>query len=120
MGGRSLDCFCVFLTDPRLEVYINGQWRIVRCHPDFLIVSTGFLLEKLTAGHIKATQHRVVNRNNCERYSTALFLDPNPASHIAPVMPLPPGADPNKFQCVAGQKGVRYSVGYSSKPTQPE
>ncbi len=99
---------------------MDGKWRIVRCPPDLLIVSTGFLLEKLTGGHIKATQHRVVNRNSWERFSTALFLDPNPASLIAPVMPLPAGADPSKFQCVAGQKGVRYNIGYATKPTQPE
>jgi len=62
----------------------------------------------------------VVNRNSCERFSTALFLDPNPASHITPVMPVPQGVDAKKFQCIAGQKGVRYNVGYASKPTQPE
>ena len=99
---------------------MDGKWMSVKCPPDCLIVNTGFLLEKLTAGFVKATQHRVVNRNEKERFSTALFLDPNPASHIAPVMPLPAGADPSKFQCIAGQKGVRYNIGYSIKPTAQE
>jgi isopenicillin N synthase-like dioxygenase len=99
---------------------VDGRWRIVRCSFEHLIVSTGFLLQKLTAGRVKATQHRVINRNSAERYSTALFLDPNPAAHITPVMPVPAGEEASKYECIAGQKGVRYHVGYSSKPTRAE
>ncbi len=52
----------LFLFD-RLEVYVDGKWRIVHCPDDCVIINTGFLLEKLTGGAIKATQHCVVNRN---------------------------------------------------------
>lgn len=59
---------------PGLEIQVDGQWRIVDAPPDALIVNTGFMLEKLTGGVLVATQHRVINRNPADRYSTALFL----------------------------------------------
>ncbi len=59
---------------PGLEIQVDGQWRIVAAPANALIVNTGFLLEKLTGGVLVATQHRVINRNDEDRYSTALFL----------------------------------------------
>ncbi len=106
---------------PGLEVYFEGAWRIVQCPHGCMIVNTGFLLEKLTGGALRATQHRVVNRNAVPRFSTALFFDPNPKAVIVPMLPVK-SVDAIRYKpCVSGQKGVQYRVGgYASKPKDQE
>lgn len=93
--------------------------------PGALIVSTGFMLEKLTNGKIPATRHRVQNLLRQEgpvaneslsdppivRTAMAFFLDPHPEAFIAP---LPQCINEKKGEkalyegCVAGAKGVRF------------
>lgn len=109
---------------PGLEVFVPGGsgWRLVVCPPGHTVASIGFMLEKLTGGALRATQHRVINRNAKPRYSSAFFYDPNPAASIAPLLPVAAQEDASKYKpCIAGQKGVRYATqGYSSKPVRAE
>jgi len=104
---------------PGLEIQLpDGSWKSIIAPPDALILNTGFLLEKLTNGVLPATQHRVINRNNAIRYSTALFLDPHPLAKIEPITACGLPAKPGKVyeSCVSGHKGVRYyGSGYQAK-----
>jgi isopenicillin N synthase-like dioxygenase len=80
------------------------------------MITTGFLLEKLSGGALRATQHRVVNRNSQPRFATALFFDPHPQANIEPMLPVKPEDSSRYVKCVAGHKGVRYAVGgYDAK-----
>jgi len=102
---------------PGLEVWVDNTWRTVFCHPEHLVLNTGFLLEKLTNGLLKATHHRVVNRCPSDRYSTALFLDPHPEAKIVPLPALIREGEVAKFEaCISGHKGIRFQAGYNSKP----
>ncbi len=71
LAGFESHTFLLFIS---LEVYVDGKWRIVCCPDDCIVINTGFLLEKLTGGAIKATQHRVINRNAKEVFVIALVI----------------------------------------------
>lgn len=108
----------LYQTKPGLEIQLRtGEWRIVSAPPNALILNTGFLLEKLTNGVLPATQHRVVNRTDTLRYSTALFLDPHPESKIMPILDNKDSVTKKEYTtCTAGHKGVRYyGSGYEKK-----
>ena len=65
-----------------LEIYTNDTWTKVPYRPDHYIVNIADMLEVLTAGKYKSVKHRVMNID--EKYSIALFFDPNPNSVICP------------------------------------
>eukprot|EP00211_Chloroparvula_japonica_P002914 CAMPEP_0119129216 /NCGR_PEP_ID=MMETSP1310-20130426/7058_1 /TAXON_ID=464262 /ORGANISM="Genus nov. species nov., Strain RCC2339" /LENGTH=506 /DNA_ID=CAMNT_0007119633 /DNA_START=125 /DNA_END=1645 /DNA_ORIENTATION=- len=89
----------------------DGPWRGVVHQEGAFVVNTGFVLEKLTNGLLPATRHRVQNRNFTDRYSLALFLDPNPDCKVAPLESMvaqSPNQEVRYEACVAGHKGVRF------------
>jgi len=60
----------------------SGAWLAINPPPGALVVNVGDMLQRLTAGHLPSTTHRVVNptpeRAHLPRYSTPFFL------HFAP------------------------------------
>lgn len=62
----------------------DGGWIDVPPAERTLVVNFGKLLERWTAGHIKATQHRVIG-HGAERYSIPFFYEPNVDAVIAPL-----------------------------------
>lgn len=60
----------------------NGRWLAVNPPPGSVVVNVGDMLQRLTAGRLPSTTHRVVNpapeRRGVARYSTPFFL------HFAP------------------------------------
>lgn len=53
----------------------NGQWLAVPVVENSLVLNTGQVMAKWSAGRIKATPHRVVNSQTRDRYSIAFFFD---------------------------------------------
>ena len=79
-----------------LEVQTHdGEW--VTAHPleGTLVVNVGDLLMRWTNNVFKSVQHRVINRQECERYSMVLAWDPNFDTLI----------DPSVF-CSEGEKSL--------------
>ena len=100
-------------SSPGLEVQMKDKsWFAIQTRPNDLVVNVGFMLEKLTHGVLQATQHRVVNLNSADRYSTALFFDPNPNAKIVPSERLAKDSMTKKDykECLAGHKGVKYNI----------
>jgi isopenicillin N synthase-like dioxygenase len=62
----------------------DGSWIDVPPMNNTLVVNFGRLLERWTAGRIKATQHRVIG-HGAERYSIPFFYEPNVDAVIAPL-----------------------------------
>jgi isopenicillin N synthase-like dioxygenase len=61
---------------------LEGEWIDVSPAEDEIVINIGDMLERLTNGKLRSTQHRVVNPTNLEklkqpRYSTPFFLHPN-------------------------------------------
>ena len=98
---------------PGLEVLspTTNKWMRVPHANDSLIVISGHSLEKLTNGLIPATIHRVINHTKKYRHATALFLDPNPESKIAPLEMFCSKERPCAYTpCEAGKKGVEFKT----------
>ncbi len=67
----------------------NGQWLDINAPKGALVVNAGDMLQRLTAGDIPSTTHRVLNpseeRARFPRYSTPFFLHPNQDYLIDPL-----------------------------------
>lgn len=67
----------------------SGEWRHVDAPPGALVCNVGDMLERLTAGRLPSTVHRVVNpapeRRHLPRYSTPFFLHFRPDYRITPI-----------------------------------
>src|SRR3954451_16208194 len=64
----------------------DGGWVTAQPIPGTFVVNVGDLLARWTNGRFKSTPHRVVNASGRERYSAAVFVDPNEDTVIAPVV----------------------------------
>lgn len=68
---------------PGLEVQTQaGEWLEVECIDGAFIVNIGDLMARWTNDRLFATLHRVINRNQADRYSAAFFLDPDYDANI--------------------------------------
>ena len=64
--------------NPGLEAQANDDtWHTVDPVPGSLVVNTGELLQLITHNYFIATPHRVINRGNSVRYSSAFFYSPD-------------------------------------------
>lgn len=64
----------------------DGNWLTAHPIDNALVVNVGDLLARWTNDQFKSTPHRVVNRSGRERYSMALFWDPNSETVIDPAV----------------------------------
>jgi isopenicillin N synthase-like dioxygenase len=64
----------------------DGDWLKAPPIPGTIVVNVGDLLARWTNDRFRSTPHRVVNRSGHARYSTAIFVDPNPDTVIEPVV----------------------------------
>lgn len=67
-----------------LEVQTDaGDWQTVEPNPNAVVINTGDLMERWTNGKFRSTPHRVRQiPGNPERFSIALFVDPDSAAPI--------------------------------------
>eukprot|EP00756_Hemistasia_phaeocysticola_P001124 Hpha_TRINITY_DN10807_c0_g1::TRINITY_DN10807_c0_g1_i1::g.23388::m.23388 len=87
----------------------KSQWRRVPHVPGGIIVQTGYALEKLTNGYLRAARHRVRNDGVKGRKAAVVFYDPTPTVEIGPLPYFVDAAHPARYEkCVAGKKGVRF------------
>lgn len=66
----------------------SGEWIDVPPRPDSLVINFGKLLERWTAGRIKATKHRVIGAGKGAgqaRHSVPFFFEPAVDARIAPI-----------------------------------
>jgi isopenicillin N synthase-like dioxygenase len=64
----------------------DGDWLTAHPVPGTLVVNVGDLLARWTNDRFKSTPHRVINASGRERYSLAMFVDPDETTPIAPVV----------------------------------
>jgi len=75
----------------------DGQWLTAHPIPGTFVVNVGDLLARWTNDRFKSTPHRVVNSSGRERYSMAMFVDPN---HDAPIEPVVRPGETAKYETV--------------------
>lgn len=71
-----------------LEVKTPAGWIDAPPVAGTLVCNLGDMLDRLTGGRFRSTQHRVRNRSGASRYSWPFFLDPAFDARVAPL----PGA----------------------------
>lgn len=75
-------------TQPGLELMTrDGRWIPVNAPANVMICDTGDMMQRLTAGRLPATTHRVVNPEGSDggRMSMPFFLHPHPDHVIVPM-----------------------------------
>ncbi|MFT4727279.1 MAG: isopenicillin N synthase-like dioxygenase [Granulosicoccus sp.] len=79
-------CITLLLqTTPGLEVKTrNGEWIEAPPIHDTLVINIGDLLARWSDNRLPTNVHRVRNTSTAERFSIAMFHDPNPTALIAP------------------------------------
>ncbi|GAB5413515.1 MAG: 2-oxoglutarate and iron-dependent oxygenase domain-containing protein [Congregibacter sp.] len=75
-----------------------GDWHDVVPHPGTVVINSGDLLERWSNGRYRSTCHRVLPRDNSrERYSIALFVDPDSATHVEALPSCVSAASPARY-----------------------
>ncbi len=81
----------------------DGEWVTAHPIPDTLVVNVGDLLARWSNDRFVSTPHRVVNASGRERYSLAVFFDPDYDAVVDPRDLLAPGEPPNYAPIMAGE-----------------
>lgn len=77
----------------------NQQWVSVDYERDLVVVNAGDLLERWTNGRYPSTRHRVpAQTGDQDRYSIALFVDPDSAVEVSPLA-----------SCIDSERPQRYA-----------
>lgn len=96
----------------------DGDWLTAHPVPGTFVVNVGDLLARWTNDRFASTPHRVVNSSGRERYSVALFVDPNHDTLIEPVTG--PGEAPKYPPVTCGEHILsRYDDSFAYRQQQP-
>ena len=98
----------------------DGEWVTAQPIENTLVVNVGDLLARWTNDRFRSTAHRVVNRSGAERYSMALFFDPDADTLIDPRAALRSGETPRyePTTCAAHILG-RYGAAFRYRDKPP-
>ena len=69
----------------RAEGSVAAAWVPVPPLTGAFVVNIGDMMERWTNGRLPSTLHRVVNKSGRERFSLALFYEPNGDCHVDPL-----------------------------------
>ena len=72
-------------TQPGLQVFNRGTWRLVEPVADAITVNIGDIVQVWSNDQYKAALHRVLANPNDERYSIPFFYNPRPETDYAPL-----------------------------------
>ncbi len=95
-----------------LQVRSTSGWIDVPPIDGALVCNLGDMLDRLTAGELRSTPHRVRNASDRDRLALAFFLDPSLEAEIVPLPgrrasvsrgPRWDGADPSEFRGTYGE-----------------
>jgi isopenicillin N synthase-like dioxygenase len=64
---------------------VATNWMAVPPVEGAFVVNIGDMLERWTNGRLPSTLHRVVNTSGRERFSLALFFEPNGDCAVSPI-----------------------------------
>ncbi|XP_010527094.1 PREDICTED: gibberellin 20 oxidase 2-like [Tarenaya hassleriana] len=67
-----------------LEVFLDGQWKSVRPHPDAFVINIGDTFMALSNGTYKSCLHRAVVNREKERRSLVFFVCPEKTKVVRP------------------------------------
>ncbi len=96
-------------TKEGLQININDDWIDVPLLPNHIIINLGDMLEILSNGEYKSTQHRVLTKN--EKHSIAFFFEPNLGYVVKPYK------ESNIYQPIKYSEYIKAKLNYSYNVT---
>ncbi|CAK9309924.1 unnamed protein product [Citrullus colocynthis] len=83
-----------------LQVFKDGQWIDVDPIDDSLLINFGYVLEVISNGKLKATEHRVVTNSKTSRQSLNYLVFPGNDVTIEPAKSLIDEANPPQYRSI--------------------
>lgn len=83
---------------PGLEVFRQGQWRLVEPRKDALVINVGDMVQVWSNDLYPAALHRVTASCRHERFSVPFFFNPEYRSNYAPVPSVLMNGQPPRYQ----------------------
>ena len=90
---------------------MDGRWQTAPPIPGTIVVNTGDLMERWTNGRLRSTLHRVRPvRGARDRYSIALFVDPDTDVSVETIESCVSEAHPNVFEPITAGEHIRRKI----------
>ena len=97
----------------------EGKWQPVAPDPNAVVINTGDLMERWTNGRFRSTPHRVRQiPGNPERFSIALFVDPDSAAPIEVLDSCLADGETSKFPLITAGEYITQRIEASHAPTK--
>ena len=89
----------------------SGQWRFAPPMANAIVINTGDLMERWTNGHFRSTAHRVRPiAGSRDRYSIALFVDPDSAVQVECIPSCIKPGMPARFPVITAGEHLRQKI----------
>jgi len=90
---------------------MDGRWHTASPIPGTVVVNTGDLMERWTNGRLRSTLHRVRPvRGGRDRYSIALFVDPDTDVSVETIDSCISETHPNAFEPITAGEHIRRKI----------
>lgn len=98
----------------------SGEWRAAPPLTDSAIINTGDLMERWTNGRFRSTRHRVRPiSGNRDRYSIALFVDPDTAVEVACIPSCISVDQPVRYPRITAGEHIRQKIAATHASARP-
>lgn len=89
----------------------HGRWQPAPCIADALLINTGDLMQRWTNDRLRSTPHRVRPVQGArDRYSIALFVDPDPEVEIACLPGCCSQTNPPRYPPITAREHIRRKI----------
>ncbi|MFT7288773.1 MAG: isopenicillin N synthase-like dioxygenase [Halieaceae bacterium] len=89
----------------------DGDWHDVPPRQDAIVINSGDLLERWSNGRYRSTRHRVLPRSpSQERYSIALFVDPDSATRVEALASCISAGNPARFPATTAGEHLQEKI----------
>jgi isopenicillin N synthase-like dioxygenase len=89
----------------------QGEWRQAVPVPEALVINTGDLMERWTNGMFRSTVHRVRPvTGNRDRYSIALFVDPDPEVEVECIPSCATADRPPRYSTITAGEHIKQKI----------
>lgn len=90
----------LFQDQPGLEVFHEGEWRLVEPRRDAFVINIGDIVQVWSNDLYRAALHRALVRADVERFTAAFFLNPPYSADYAPLPSVIDAGHPARYRAI--------------------
>lgn len=90
----------LFQDQPGLEVFHEGEWRLVEPRRDAFVINIGDIVQVWSNDLYRAALHRALVRADVERFTAAFFLNPPYSADYAPLPSVIDARHPARYRAI--------------------